>query len=170
MVAFAHEPLVLSHPHEHIQIARRGAHFAGVSSPRDADALTVGDPRRDLHVELALSADTSPAAAVTARLCGHPTVPVADVAGHRANHLSERRARCRLQLATAATAFARLNWGSRLGSVAVAMLAAVDGLIGDLHLHAVGRFDQVYLDRDRDVGARCRPAAAGRARTEEGIE
>jgi len=46
---------------------------------------------------------------------------------------------------------------------AVAMLAAVNRLVGNLHLHAVGRFNQIYLDCHRDVGTRSRPGTTGRA-------
>ena len=157
MIAFAHETLVLANPDEHIQIACRSSHLAGMSAAAQPDALAVGNAGRHLHVELAGGGEPSPAAAVVAGLLGHAAVAVADVAHHRSHHLAERRARGGLQLPRAAAALAGLDRGPRLGAVAVAVLAAVDRLIGDLHRLAVSRLDQIHFDRDGDVGARRRP-------------
>ena len=54
VIAVAHEALVLAHPHEHIQIARARAQLASVAATGKADALPIGDARRNLDLERAL--------------------------------------------------------------------------------------------------------------------
>ena len=137
---------------------------ARVPAAGQPDALPVGDPRRHLHLELALARQASAAAALAAGLLGHTTVAVADVADHRAHHLPERRTRRRLQLPGAAAALAGLDRRSGLGAVAVAVLAAVDRLEGDLHVRPASGFEQVDLHRHREVGALRRPRRPPNAR------
>ena len=104
--------------------------------------------------------DAPAPAALAAGLARDAPVAVADVAQDRPHHLAERRARGALQLPGAAAALAGLDRRAGLGAVAVAVLAAVDRLVGDLDLGAVRRFDQVDLDRDGDVAALRGPGPA----------
>src|SRR5208337_337940 len=96
-------------------------------------------------------------------LLRHAAVALADVAHHSSHHLPERSTRARLQLSGTAAALAGLDRGSRLGAVAMAVLAALDRLEGDLDLRAARGLEQVDLDGDRDVGARCGTGAPAEA-------
>ena len=136
----------------------------------EPNALPVGDAGRDLDLERALLGHAAPSTTLRARLLGHAPVAVALVADHRAHHLPEHRARHGLQLTGAATPLARLDRCARLGAVAVAVLAAVDRLEGDVQLGAVGRFEQVELDRDCHVAALSGTSVPGGTAAEERVE
>src|ERR1700676_3798344 len=141
-----------------------------MSATAQPDALAVGDPRRHLHLDFAHAGLSPSSAAVAAGLRGHATIALAGIADHRPHHLPERRARRRLQLPGAAATLAGLDRSPRLGTIAVAMLTAVDRLERDLDLRAVSSLDQIHLDRDRNVGALCRPrASAERCAPEERV-
>ena len=162
IVAFAHEALVVAHAHQHVQVARGRARLAGVSAAGEPDALTVRDAGRHVHLERAPPVHAPTCRGTLVHGCAaHAPVAVAGVAGHRAHHLPEGRARDRLQLSGAAAALARLDRRSRLGAVAVTVLAALDRLEADLHASPVGRLEQLDLDRDGDV-TRPGPARARR--------
>ena len=135
------------------------------------DALPVGDAGRDLDVEAALDLHLAAPRQRLHRLLWHAPVAVAAVADDGAHHLPEQRLADALQLPGAAAALARLDRRARLGAVAVAVLAAVDGLVGDLDRGAAGRLEQIDLDGDRDVGAlRGGEARAAEAAAEERVE
>ena len=68
----------------------------------------------------------------------------------------------------AAAALARLDRRAGLGAVAVAVLAAVDGLVGDLDLGAAVGLREVDLDGHGDVAALAR--AGARAAAERAAE
>src|SRR5206468_5313149 len=93
-------------------------------------------------------------------------------AGHRPHHLSERRPGDRLEAAGSGAARARLDRGARLGPVALAVVAPVDRLVGDLEGPARGRVRQIEVDRGGDVGppGRAAPAPAGAPTAEERLE
>src|SRR6185295_9229307 len=75
------------------------------------------------------------------------------------------------QLARPAAALAGPDRRPRLGSVAVAVLAAADDVVGDLAAGADGDVGQLDLDLDQDVAARRRLAAAEPdPAAEEGLE
>ena len=159
IVAFAHEALVVA-SRGRARTGRPPARRRSPACPRPLSlmrwpsAIPAGTSTSSSRVHR-----TPPApAALAARLLGHAAVAVADVAGDRAHHLPERRARRRLQLPGAAAALARLDRRARLGAVAVAVLAALDRLVGDLDGRAVRGLEQVDLDRH----ARCRRPAPDR--------
>ncbi len=77
----------------------------------------------------------------------------ADVARLGAHHLAECRAGNGLKLARAAAALAGLDRGAGLGAVAVAALARLDGVEGDLDLRAARRL----LERDLHLHAHVAP-------------
>ena len=106
-------------------------------------------------------------------LLGDATVTVADVAGDRAHHLTEGRTGHRLQLTRAAAALAGLDRRTRLGAVAVAVLAALDRVKGDLDGGALCGLPQIDRYRDRDIAPRRRAPRAptkGAGAAEEGVE
>ena len=99
---------------------------------------------------------------------GIAAVAAAAVAHRGAHELAERGPRDGLELAGAVAARAGDDRRPRLGAVAVAVLAAHLGLVGDLDPLAARRLREVDADRDDDVAALDRPAAArrrGRCRT-----
>src|SRR5450755_2208187 len=141
----------------------------------DPDSLAVGDPGGHVHRDLGPLDLAAAALAGPARLGGHATVAVADVARGGAHDLPEGGPRDGPELAGAAAPLAGLDRGARLGAVAVTVLAARDHLIGDLDARAGGRLGKVDRGVDRHVasldraGGR-RAAAAERAAAEEGLE
>src|SRR5206468_12481848 len=132
VVVLADDALVRADADQHVQVAGRPPRLPGVSGPGQPDPLTVGDPGRDLDARLA-AGDPPPAPpALVARAGRDPAVPPARVAGHRPHHLSEGRPGDRLEAARPGAARAGLDRRSRLGPVALAVVAPVDRLVGDL--------------------------------------
>src|SRR5437868_14234043 len=82
---------------------------------------------------------------------------MADVALRGLHDLPERRPRDSLQLARPATPGARLDRGTRLGSISVAVFAQLDGLVAHLHARAARRVRQIDLGGNRDIAALHRP-------------
>ncbi len=165
VVALAHEALVGAHPHEHVQVARRGARPRRRARwPPRRMRWPSAIPAGTSTVELALGRAAAAPAALPAGLAGDASVAVAGVADDRAHHLPEGRAGHRLQLPGAAAALAGLDRGARLGAVAVAVLAALDRLEGDLDLGALGG---LRAGRSRPRRRRRLPAA-GPARRRTG--
>ncbi len=169
IVSFADEALVFANADENVEVARRRPGFAGVPLAAHPYPLPVGDACRYLHLEPSLRAQPPPAAALPAGLGRDPPVTVACLAGDRSDHLAERGPRDGLQLSGSAAALARLDRRPRLGTVAVAVLAALDRLEGDLDGLALGGLEQLDLDGHRDVAARGRAEPAAGA-AEEGVE
>ena len=104
VLAVAQEALVLAHPHDHVEVARRPAALARVAAPREPDALAVGDARRDVDRDPLLLADHARALALAARRLGDPALALALVAHRRAHELAERGPRDPLVLARAVAA------------------------------------------------------------------
>src|SRR4029077_8554317 len=155
-----------------VQVARGSARLSLVRLAAEADALPVGDTGRHLHLERALRRPAPPTTTLAARLLGHAALSVTHIADHLAHHLPERRSLARLKLSSAAAALAVLDRRSRLGSVSVAVLAAVDRLVGNLQLGSMRRFDQVHLDGHRHIAAWRRTRASPESATaaEERVE
>src|SRR5262249_9177210 len=137
-----------------------------VTAPAETDALTVGDAGRHVDAQRAAPHLAAAPVAAFAGLLGHLALAAADVAGDAAHDLPERRARHRLQHARAATALAGLDRRAGLGAVAVAALARLDRLEGQLELLAGRRLLERDLRAHRDVAAGPR-AVAGCARGPE---
>ena len=171
VVAVADEPVVLADADEDVKIAGRAAALARVATARDPDPLAVRDARRDVDRDLRALDAPSPPVAGLARLAWHLALSPADVARGRSHHLTERSPRHGAQLAGPVAAGAGVDRRSGLGSVAIAVLAQDDRLVGDLHRVATGRLCQIDLGGDRDVAALDRAtatAASKRAGAAEG--
>src|SRR5207237_111822 len=110
------------------------------------------------------------AATLVAGLLGHLAVAVAAVAHSGPHHLTEGSPRDHAHLAGAAAGGARLDRGAGLGAVAVATLAQLDGLIGDLDGSAVGGLGQVDLGADGDVATLHRATRSTAAAAEDAPE
>ena len=157
VIAFAHEALVLAHPHEHVQIARRGR------PPRRR-----GRGRRAGCAGRRRSRPESRPRARAAPPCARGRGTRRRAAWARGRRRGRRRRRTvrticpngvrvdRLQLPAPAAALAGLDRRARLGAVAVAVLAALDRLVGDLHRRAAA---PPRADRSRRPPRRRRPRA-----------
>jgi hypothetical protein len=170
VIAFTDEALVLADTHEHVQVARRRTGVSCAALASDPDPLSIGDAGGHLHLQLPRGPHLATAPAAPAGLDGHLAVPVAAIADHRSDHLAEHRLADRTQLARAPAALAGLDRRARLGAVAVAVLATVDRVVGDLNRRPVGGVHQIDLDRHGGVIALGRGEAAAGAATEEGVE
>ena len=153
VLGVAHEALVLVTRTSDVEVAVRAAALAGVAAPAQPDPLAVGDPGRDVDRERPLLAHHAGAVADRAGLLGDPAVAAAAVAQRGPHHLAERGPRDRLELAGALAARAGDDRRARLGAVAVAVLAADVGLVGDLDPLAARGLREVDADRDDDVAA-----------------
>ena len=136
VVAVAHEALVLAHPHHARTGRRRAAALARVAAARDPDPLPVGDPGRDVDLRACAAPGTGRAPSqVVARLLRDAPVAAAGVADAPCARAGRTAVRGdALELARAAAALAAHDRRARLGAVAVAVLAARDGLVLDLDL------------------------------------
>src|SRR5262249_35181547 len=72
VVALTDEVAVRAHGDAHVDVAGAGTRRAGMALARDADALAVVNPGRNVDVERALLDDTALAAALAARCLDHP--------------------------------------------------------------------------------------------------
>src|SRR6185503_1148793 len=111
-----------------VQIAGRAAALARVPAAAQPDPLLVGDPRGNVHLQRLAYRAPAAAATLVARLGRDLPVAPARVARLLAHELAEGGAGHGAQPSGAAAGRARLDRGSRLGAVPVAVLAGVDHL------------------------------------------
>ena len=136
----------------------------------EPDPLPVGDPGRDVDLDL-LAAHLHPApAAGVARRLGHAAVAAAGVADRGADELAEAGAGDALGLAGAVAGRAGDDRRARLGAVAAAGLAQHRRVVGDLDADPVRGLGEVDRGGDRDVAALHRARAALAAVAERGVE
>ena len=136
VVAVAHEALVLGHLHEHVEVAGRAAVVAGVAAARHAGCAA----RRRCPAGMSTSsvrvrshAARAPRTRRTAACGTLPSPPQTSQACVRTSCPNAVRDTIR-SWPSALAAAAGLDRRARLGAVAVAVLAAVDQLVLDLHL------------------------------------
>ncbi len=177
VLAFAHEALVLADADEHVEVA------GGARRARRRDRGRRARMRWPSAIPAGTSTSSSCAARHAARGRGtrrtacsgtRPSPPQTSQTTVRTIWPNGVRVD-RLQLAGAAAALAGLDRRARLGAVAVAVLAALDRLVGDLDRRAARGLEQVDLDGRRatsppGAGPRAPPKRATGAAAEERVE
>ena len=156
VVAVALEELVVLHEDHHVEIAGRTALGARFAFAGQAQALSGGNPGRNLHRQLARLLNRAAAPAGLAGLGDHLAGAAALAASAR--HGEEALLKADLAGAAAAWAGGRRGAGRRAGS-----LAGVAGFLArdlDVRLDALGRLLELDLEVVAEVGAALRSAAA----------
>jgi hypothetical protein len=140
-----------------------------VAAAAEADALVVGDARRDVHLKRLSHRPATAPAALPARLVGNAAVPAAGLAALLAHELPEGGPGHCADAARAAAGRAGLDRRAGLGAVPVTVLAGVDELVRDLDASARGRLGERDLDLHGDVAALDTPATTAAEPAAEGI-
>src|SRR4029453_19267125 len=110
---------------------------------RDADALAVVDPRRDLDVECPLLDHAAVTTALATWSLDDPAAARAGRAGVRADELAESAARDLAHAPCAATRRAARHGRARLGSLAAAVRARDGGRKRHMAADSCGGFTQI---------------------------
>src|SRR5262249_38923301 len=157
------------HANADVDVSRPPAELAGMALAADADLLAVVDPRRDLHLELALLERAPGALALGARRRDDLAGAGALRARGRANELTEHAPGDLLDAAGAAAVRTGDRRRSRLGAAPGATTARDGDSERDVARHATRGVDELDLDLRSDVGAArpSRRAAAEQVVAEE---
>src|SRR5215211_7516038 len=165
VVAFADEARVRQYVHLDVEVTRAAAERAGVTLTAESDPLSVVDPGRDLHLDLALF-DPAPASLAGAARVHHQDTG-APAAGTRpdAPELAERVSRHLRDLSGAAAGLARLCLLPGLDAAPGAHVAGESHGNGNRSGRPVRRLDEVDLDLGGHVAAS--PGSPTRGRAEQ---